>query len=184
VLTEDHVRLREPVEEAVVDHRLRARRGLLRGLEHRHQRPVPPLARGGELSCSPCEPGDVHVVTARVHDTLGLARVVEAGLLLHRQRVHVCAQHHRRTVAVSKQTDDTPLPHTDRHVQSGSLQPLRRQCGRTLLLHRQLRMSMYVLVERLQVVEHRLDAVEDRPCSSVGHCSSITDTARPERQAR
>ena len=49
------------------------------------------------------------------------------------------------------------------HLETGRLQTIRREPGGTPLLHRQLRMAVDVLVERLEVVEHPSDAVEDRP---------------------
>src|SRR5581483_4054889 len=53
---------------------------------------------------------------------------------------------------------------------------------RALLLHRQLRMSMYVFVELLQAVEHRADAVEDRPVPFMSHGSPFADAAEPGRR--
>ena len=115
MLAEDDLRLGEALEEAVVDHRLGALRGLLGGLEDRQHRAVPGVAGGGEQRGRAGQPGDVHVVPARVHDrhlvAVGVGRgrgagVGQAGGLLDRQRVHVGAQHDRRAVAVGQQPDD------------------------------------------------------------------------------
>jgi hypothetical protein len=190
VLAEHDVGSREPVDEVVVDHRPRPRRGLLGRLEHGQQRPVPGVARRGETRRRAREPGDVHVVAAGVHHPVGLAGVVEPGLLVHRERVHVGAQEHRRALAVPEHADDAGLPHPRRDLEAGRLQARGGDTGRPLLLHRQLGVPVHVLVERLQVVEHRVDPVEDaavegaavegRPAPSVAHGLSF-GVAEPAR---
>jgi len=96
------------------------------------------------------QPGDVQVVAARVHDPVDGARVLEARLLLDRQRVHVGAQHHRRSVAVAEHADDAGAADPGRHLEPGGLQPARCDAGGAFLLHRQLRVSVEVLVEVLE----------------------------------
>ena len=116
VLAEDDRRLGEALEEAVVDHRLGALRGLLGRLEDRQHGAVPGVAGGGEQRGRAGQPGHVHVVSAGVHDRYfvavrigrsGGAGVGQAGRLPDRQRVHVGAQHDRRAVAVGQQPDHT-----------------------------------------------------------------------------
>ena len=53
----------------------------------------------------------VRVVTARVHAAVDLARELEPGVLGHRQRVHVAAQQHDRTVAAlrGRRPPTTPI---------------------------------------------------------------------------
>jgi hypothetical protein len=115
VLAEDHLRLGEAVEEAVVDHRLCALGRLLRGLEDGQHGALPGVAGVGEQPRRARQPGDVHVVAARVHDRdlvpggVGRRRgagVRQAGRLPDRQRVHVGAQHDRGAVAVCEQSHD------------------------------------------------------------------------------
>ena len=48
----------------------------------------------------------MHVVSAGVHHAGHGARVVEPGLLLHREGVHVGTKHHDRAVAAGQHADD------------------------------------------------------------------------------
>ena len=94
------------VEHALVDHVPRAVVPFLAGLEHE--------AHGARQLAAPRvqqprradEHRGVRVVTARVHAAVDLAREVEPGVLGHRQRVHVAAQQHDRTVADFEIGDD------------------------------------------------------------------------------
>ncbi len=111
VLSEDHVGLRESLEQAVVDHCLRALAGLFGRLEYGHQRTAPRRSRvRQQLRCAG-EPGDMHIVAAhvghgdRIAVPIGRGRragVRETGRFLNRQRVHVSAEHDGRAVAVAK----------------------------------------------------------------------------------
>ena len=94
VLAEHDVGLREAVEHAVGDHRLRAGAVLLGGLEDGDDRARPLVLRRDEALERAEQRGDVHVVTARVHDghvgagRVGAARgagVLETGALLDRE---------------------------------------------------------------------------------------------------
>ena len=94
------------LEHAFVDHVLRAGEPFLAGLEHEADRARELVALGCEDARRADEHGDVRVVAARVHRPVDRARVVEAGVLGHRQRVHVGAQQDRRTGRASPQIRD------------------------------------------------------------------------------
>ena len=159
MLAEHHVGLGEAVEEPVIDHCLGAFRRLLRRLEHRYQGPAPGVAGLREERRRADEPGDMHVVTAGMHDRhrlpvavrgSDLAGIGQAGCLLDRQCIHVGAQHDGRPFAVAQEPYDAGLADRRRHVVTGGAQPLRCQSGRPGLLHRQLGMGVHVGVKRLQ----------------------------------
>jgi len=122
--------------------------------------PLVPVRR--EVRRRAGQPGDVQVVAARVHDPVDGARVLEARLLLDRQRVHVGAQHHRRSVAVAEHADDAGAADPGRHLEPGGLQPARCDAGGAFLLHRQLRVSVEVLVEVLDVLHDLVEAERRR----------------------
>ena len=87
----EHLLGRKALEEAVLDHRLRARVALLARLEDEVGGAVEiarlvQVARGGE------QHRRVPVVAAAVHPAVVARLVRELVLLLHRQRVHVGAQ--------------------------------------------------------------------------------------------
>ena len=116
----DAVRRRHPaaggVEDALVDHQAGAVPALLARLEHEDHVAGELLAVRAQHPGGADEHRGVQVVAAGVHDAVDAAAELQAGLLLHRQRVHVAAQQHRRSVAVARPprstavTDDRPLP--------------------------------------------------------------------------
>ena len=114
VLAEHDVRMRQARAIPVRDHRVRALRHFLAGLEHHQRRAAPRVARFGQHARGAHQPGDVQVVPAGMRDAdlspirVGgrrLAGIRQAGVLGHRQRVHVGAQHHRRAVAIAQHAD-------------------------------------------------------------------------------
>ena len=80
-----------------------------------------------------------------------LAGVRQTGRFFDRQRVHVGAQHHRRSVAVSKQAHHAGLPDAGRHLVTCGAKMIRRQARRTRFMHRQLRVRVDILVEAFEV---------------------------------
>lgn len=68
VLTKNDLRLGEPLEQAVIDHRPGTLSNLLRWLEYREQCPVPGMGCCCEQAGGPDQPGDVRVVPAGMHD--------------------------------------------------------------------------------------------------------------------
>ena len=83
------------VQNAVRDHILCALEGLLRGLEHEADRAFELVLRLFKKLCRRQQHRRVEVMAAGVR--LGTARAGEGltALLLHRQRVHICAQQQR-----------------------------------------------------------------------------------------
>jgi hypothetical protein len=121
VLAENHIRLREALEQPVVDHGLRSLRRLLAGLKDCHYGPAPRRFGLGEQFGGADEPGYVHVVAAHMTDgdrhsvlILGgdLAGIGKSGRFLDGQRVHVGAQHDGRPLAVPEQADHAGLSDT------------------------------------------------------------------------
>jgi hypothetical protein len=106
MLGEDVVRPSEAFVEVVVQHGARAIDGLFGGLTDQHQRAMPTaLLRRHALGKSE-QHGHVDVVPAGVHDAhvcalgiggSGVTRVLEAGLFLDRQPIHVGA--HQQSLA-------------------------------------------------------------------------------------
>jgi len=78
------------------------------------------------------------------------ARIIEAGILPDRQRIHVGAQHDGRSLAVAQQADDAGLADAGRHLIAVTGQMLRGDLRRAAFLHRQFRMGMDVLINGLQ----------------------------------
>jgi hypothetical protein len=163
VLAEHDVRHREPRVQAVIDHRLRALADLLRGLEDEQQRPVPGAFAGlrGQVRRGAEQAGDVHVVAAGVHHRdvrvfrpVG-ARVRQAGLLKHRQPVHVGAQQHRRPGPVRQHADHAGAAHPGRDLVAEFAQAFRDDPGRPVLGEREFRVGVQVAVERGQFAEVR-----------------------------
>ena len=79
VLPEHDVGFGEAREQPVVDHRLGAGGDLLGRLEDGEERPPPGAAGTAEQRRRARQPGDVHVVTAGVHDRNGLALPIGRG---------------------------------------------------------------------------------------------------------
>ena len=146
----------EPVEQAVVDHRLGAPADLFRGLEDEQQGAAPAARVRGQLGGRAEQAGDVRVVTAGVHDRHVLAvralaavgrRVVEAGPLEHRQRVHVGPQQHGRAVAVGQQADDAGAADARRRLVAEVAQPRGDDAGRPVLGERELGMRVQIAID-------------------------------------
>ena len=79
---------------------------LLAGLEHERDPPAEVAAAVGEQLGGAGEHGDVGVVPAGVHHAVDRAGVVEAGVLRHRQGVHVAPQQDRRAGRVAVEGGD------------------------------------------------------------------------------
>ena len=173
MLPEDHVWLGETVEQVVVDHPLRSRPQLLGWLEQRDEGPVPGVRRPRQQLRRARQPGDVHVVSAGVHDRNrvpvgvgagGGAGVREAGVLLDREGVHVGAQHDGGAVAVAEHPDDAGTADARAHLAAGPLELLGGLRRRALLLVRELGVGMKVAVQVFQGFDDRVEPVEDRVC--------------------
>ena len=131
-------RLGEAGEQAVVEHRLGALAGLLGGLEDHHQG-ARPLALHRRQPPRGAEPGGhVGVVAAGVHHPAldpgdagrpDLAGEGQAGLLDHRQGVHVGAHQQHRAGAVPHHRDDAGPADSGRHLEA-ELPRLRGQLRR------------------------------------------------------
>ncbi len=164
VMDADHeVRLREALEEAVLEHRCCAAAGaggFLGRLADEHQRPVPLLAMIDHppRRAGPC--GHVEVVAARMHHRHGdagevlhhrRARKRHAGLLGDGQRIELRAQHHGGPGAVLQQRHDARPADAGGHVEAERLQPGSQLRRRLHFLEGELRVAMDVLVERLEI---------------------------------
>jgi hypothetical protein len=85
----------------------------------------------------------------------GLAGVGQAGLLLHRQRVEVGAQHDRRPRPVAQYADHAGAAHPLGDLVAQRPQCLREDPGGPRLLERQLRVLMQVAVEVRELLPDR-----------------------------
>ena len=181
----------------VVDHRLRSRPQLLGRLEQRDEGPVPGIRRPCQQLGRARQPGDVHVVSAGVHDrdrvpvgvgAGGGAGVREAGVLLDREGVHVGAQHDGRAVAVAEHPDDAGPADARAHLAAGPLELLGGLRRGALLVVRELRVGMEVAVQVFQGFDDRVEPVEDRMCgrgvSRGGHCVSLSSFGSVGRAGR
>ena len=166
MLAEHDVGLREPVEDAVGDHGLRAGAVLLGRLEHGDDRARPLFLGRDQLLERAEQRRHVHVVPARVHDrhvvaggvgAARRARVLEPGLLGHRQRVHVGAQPDDRPLAVLDERGDAGLADALLECDAQLRQVLRDHPGRAGLLEGQLRMPVQIDVERFEVEGHGVE---------------------------
>jgi hypothetical protein len=106
----------------------------------------------------------VHVVPAGVHhrDLGAIAvlhppgtRVRQAGLLKHREGVHVGAQQHGRAVPVREHPDHAGAAHRGRDLVAKASQPFRDDARRPVLGERKLRMRVQVAVQRGQLIQVR-----------------------------
>ena len=80
--------------------------------------------------------------------------------LLHRQRVHVGAQHDGGAVAVAQHADDAGLPDPRRHLVAGGAKPLRRDACSPGLLHREFGVRVEIGVQLLQLREQPVERSE------------------------
>src|SRR3954447_3051122 len=117
----------EPLEEAVVNHGLSSSAQFFCWLEHGEETPRPAAGICRQDGTRPQQAGDVHVVSARMHDRNVHAAVCDGashtcvwqpGLLLDRQGIHVRTQQNERAIAVAKQTDDTGPADAGGHIEA------------------------------------------------------------------
>jgi hypothetical protein len=101
----------------------------------------------------------VHVVATRVHhgyfgtggvERSGGARVVEAALLLDRQRVHVGPQHESGSIPGAHQANHAGAANAGRHFEGLPAQPIGDDPGGAVLRHRQLGVAVQIAVDVLQ----------------------------------
>ena len=100
-----------------------------------------------------CMTGTSDPVGVGRHD---LAGVGQPGGFAHRQRVHVRAQQHARTLAVDQDADYTRPADAVVHVVAELAQPLRHEAGGALLLVGQLRVAVQIAVEVLLPTANRV----------------------------
>ena len=154
-------------EQSVGKHGLCAADDLLGGLADEDQRAVPLVLERDQRLGRPQPPGHVRVVAAAVVDVarlavellLGVARIAQAGLLLHRQRIEFGAHEHRRARAVAIHRDHAGLTDMLGDGEAQLAHFAREQSGGPVLLKSQFRMRVNVLVE---CIEMRVVPVEDR----------------------
>ena len=148
------VGLREPLEEAVVEHHAGPGPDLLGRLTDEHQRPAPAVLQAGQRAGRADPAGHVHVVAAGVHDAdlvAGLvagadgAGVGPAGLFRHRQGVQVGADQDGRAGAVFEDGDDAVAADVGRHLKPDLAQFVGQTAGCLAFLGRKLRVGVNVL---------------------------------------
>ncbi|MCY1229999.1 hypothetical protein D9M72_423940 [compost metagenome] len=156
------------LEQTVGEHRLGARDGFFGGLRHEHQRAFPLVFHREQRAGSADPARHVDVVTAAVsHESfaavrlrLGLARVRQAGFLLHGQRIEFGAHQHRRPCTVLVDRHDARAADLLGDVETELAHFTSQLCGRAHFLKSDLWIGVQVLVER---VERWVHAVDDGP---------------------
>ena len=166
MLAEHDIGSRESLERPGGDHGLRSGAVLLGRLEDRDDR-ARPFVLGREEALERAEEArHVHVVTARVHDghvgarRVGAARgarVLEAGQLLHRERVHVGTEPDDRTISVADDADHAGLADALFELDAQLAQRSRDDTRRPRLLERQFGMPVQVGVEGFEVDGHAVE---------------------------
>jgi amidase len=164
------------VEQSLVEHVARAVMAFLTGLEHEDD-----LA--GELAATLLQDARcadqhrrVRVVTAGVHRVVDGRRVVESGVLGHRQRVHVAAQDDRRTgTARVEDGGDAGERVAGRDVQSEPVDGLEHRLLRDGEVQAELGVAMDPSPQRDRIVELAASVIEQ--AVSGRHASTL----RPSR---
>ena len=163
---EHEVRLGEALPQPGVDHRARSPDGLLRRLAHHDQRAAPSILALREERRRRHPGGHVHVVAAGVHDVDLLPRVVDrgdrarvgqAGLLFHRERVELGAQRDRRAGPVAQHSDHAGAAHAGRYLEAELAQALRHLGGGVHLVARQLGRLVQVEIELVHLWVEAID---------------------------
>ncbi|MDQ0710273.1 hypothetical protein QFZ52_002925 [Arthrobacter woluwensis] len=193
VLSQHHIGTRETVQETVAEHLCGAASGLLGGLEDRDERARPLLAGPGQQFGRPEQAGHVHIVAAGVHDgdvvavrigPAGGAGVVEAGLLLDGQAVHVRAQQHGGADAVGQDADDAGPAHALRHLEAELTQVPGDDAGGAGLLEGEFRVAVEVLVYGGEIQSHvpRLVALSNHRKRRAGHAATSPAGSPDQRE--
>ena len=149
------------VEQTFLDHDPRAVVPLLAGLEHEEHRAGERLTTAREQPRGAHQHRRVTVVPARVHRAFDFRRERQAGLLGHRQGVHVATKQNRPAGAGARQTRD----HRRRALARPDLEPETVERLEDRLLrprHREsdLRMTVDPATQLDHVVQHGLRVVE------------------------
>jgi len=185
---DQQLRLGHPVVEAVVDHGLGALDQLFRRLGDQHQGAGPGVAGLSHHFGDAQQPADVGVVAAGVGDVgfaavierdLLAAGVVQAGVLLHRQAVHVAAEHHHRAVAVFQHRRHAGAADAGVHLVAQFFEALADQFGGFGLLEAQFRVGVQVFEGAHQAVGLGFgqfgDALGGVGQGGGGHCGEYED---------
>ncbi|MDP9913041.1 hypothetical protein J2W27_005173 [Variovorax boronicumulans] len=157
-------------EQAVREHRLGARDGFFGGLADEHQRAFPLVLERDQRARGAEPAGHVDVVAAAVgHEAVapapvgaGLTGVGQAGLLFHREAVHVGAHHHDRPGAVAVQRHDAGAADLLGHLEADGAHLGGEQGGGARFLESKLGVGVQVLVEGVEPGVHRIDERRDR----------------------
>ena len=171
---------------AVVDHRHGARSRLLRGLEAEAEAPAPAVTQGNQGRGGTEGHRHVPVVTAGVHDAVGLGvHNPPVAALEDRQGVHVRSQHqHRPGLATVEISDDTGAADTGANCKPEGGAALREHLGGVQLAGGDLR----VAVEGAPGLDHLLAGEVDlRPYAGLEICRGAahdpSPTLTPERRS-
>mmetsp|Transcript_6684 Transcript_6684/g.27966 ORF Transcript_6684/g.27966 Transcript_6684/m.27966 type:complete len:537 (-) Transcript_6684:250-1860(-) len=153
-----HFGLGETGEQAVRDHRVGALQDLFRRLGDEHQPAAPAVLQRDHGARRAHPGGHVHIVAAAVGDEalaavghgLGAARIGQAGLFFHGQRVEFGTNHNGGAGAVLEDRDQPGLADALGHREAQRAHLGRELGGRAHLLEGDLGVAVDVLVERLQ----------------------------------
>ena len=174
VEADGEVWLRKLAVEPGCQHVARPDHHLLGGLADKDKGPAPRVLMPREHPGRADENGHVDVVAAGMHDGhvgagkvqgADRARVGKARLLLDGKGVHVGSDEERRARAVPQDPDDARPAELLGDLKPGRAQLLGHPRRRLLLLERELRMGVEVLIESFE----RGVLGGDRRCDGVGH---------------
>jgi len=167
------------VHHAGSDHRPRAARRwtFLRRLEQEFHRARNLRLHRREHLGGAHQDGDVHVVTAGVHDSHILAVVFgphggserNGRRLLDGKRIHVCTKRHDRTgLATAQDADDAVAADAGLHFEPQRSQMIRDQLRRARFLEGQLRVRMDVVAPCGQLRRDRVRPAVDLGMNGIG----------------
>ena len=168
------------VEEALGDHRFGTARALLARLEHEDHVAGEVVAGRAEQLGRADEHRHVQIVAAGVHRTRHRGRVLQARLLLHRQRIHVAAQQHRAArPAAAQHGDDRGQVAAGRDLQRQPGQRVENALLRPGQLQADFRIAMQLPPERDDVVADRADLIGERGSCLNRHRNAFRTRRQP-----
>ncbi len=177
------------VEQALVEHRLRAAVTFLPRLEHEHDRTGQRVALGAQQPGGSNQSGGVQVVPAGVHGVAGGGEG-EPGVFADRQCVHVAAEQHSRArmrAAQNRRHRRAPVPRRDLQREPAERVEHRLLCTGKVQPH--FRIGVQLPAQRDQVRRHGRSPFRNRgstdsttsantsglclPCNGNGNMNSV-----------
>jgi hypothetical protein len=154
-------RRRRSIEQSLLEHHTRAVIALFARLEHEQHRAGERGLPAREQTGGADQHRDVRVVTARVHGAVDLGRERQAGILAHRQRVHVGAEQERGSrPPAGEPADDRGRARPRAEVEAETVQRLEDGGLRARQGETDLGMTVDAAPQLDGVVQHALGVVQ------------------------